>query len=115
MATKTSKKPLTVLGNDCCSVIAEPISEKFAIELADGFAALADPVRLRLFNLIASSENGEVCGCELAGPLKKSQPTISHHLKVLFDAGLLQRERRGVWIWYSVDKERVKELRVALK
>ena len=112
---KPLKKSLTVLGNDCCSVVSEPISETFAIELAEGFAALSDPIRLRLLNLIAASEKGEVCACELANPLSKSQPTISHHLKVLFDAGLVKKDRRGTWIWYSIEKEKLEALRAALK
>jgi ArsR family transcriptional regulator len=99
----------------CCSVLKEPVPVGVANELALGFAALSDPVRLRLFNLIAASDSGEVCACELAGPLQKSQPTVSHHLKVLFEAGLVSKERRGTWIWYSINKKKARALRDALK
>jgi len=115
MATNIKpRKMIKLAGNDCCSVITETISESVANDLSKGFTALSDPIRLRLFNLIASSESGEVCACELVEPLGKSQPTISHHLKVLFDAGLLNKERRGTWIWYSVSKDKVVALRSAL-
>lgn len=113
--TLKERKSLKLIDQTCCSVIAEPVPEAVATELAAGFSALSDPIRLRLFNLIASSEAGEVCGCELAAPLGKTQPTISHHLKVLYEAGLVTKERRGTWIWYSVVKERVTALRTALK
>ena len=109
------KKRIALLDDNCCSVITDTISETVAADLADGFAALSDPIRLRLFNLIASSETGEVCACELVEPLGKSQSTISHHLKVLFEAGLVTKERRGTWIWYSVVKSKVSALRTALK
>lgn len=108
------KKKIALLQDNCCSVIKDTIPEPVAKELAVGFAALSDPVRLRLFNLIASSENGEVCACELVEPLAKSQSTISHHLKVLFEAGLVKKERRGTWIWYSIELDRVSSLRFAL-
>lgn len=109
------KKQIAVLNNNCCSVISDKITEAVAKELSESFSALSDPIRLRLFNLIASSETGEVCACELAEPLAKSQATISHHLKVLYNAGLLKKERRGTWIWYSVVKSKVTALRTALK
>ncbi len=119
MATTTKphsqRKTIAVLDAGCCSVISETISESVASDLAEGFAALSDPVRLRLFNLIAASERGEVCACELVEPLGKSQPTISHHLKVLYDAGLVKKERRGTWIWYSIVNAKVTALRTALK
>jgi ArsR family transcriptional regulator len=116
MTTKVKERTsLKLMDQGCCSVIAEPVPVEVAVELATGFSALSDPVRLRLFNLIASSESGEVCGCELAAPLGKTQPTISHHLKVLFEAGLVKKERRGTWIWYSVEQEKVTALRTALK
>lgn len=109
------RKTITLLEDNCCSVITDTISESVANELADGFSALSDPIRLRLFNLIASCETGEVCACELVEPLAKSQSTISHHLKVLFEAGLVEKERRGTWIWYSVVKTKIAALRTALK
>ena len=97
---------------DCCSVLVEPIAEPHAAELARAFAALADPVRLRLFSMIAAA--GTQCSCDLAGPVGKSQPTISHHTKVLADAGLIVGEKAGRWVNWSVVPERVEQLRAAL-
>jgi ArsR family transcriptional regulator len=98
----------------CCgSVLAEPLRERDAAELAAAFAALADPVRLRLLSLIASAED-EVCSCDLEGPLKRSQPTVSHHTKALAEAGLIVGEKRGRWMWWRIVPERVAALRDAL-
>ena len=77
------------------------------------FKALADPARLRLLSLIAASDGG-ACACDLIEPLGRSQPTVSHHLKVLREAGLVESERRGPWIWYRVVPERLEALRAAL-
>ena len=97
----------------CCGVVlAAPLVEADARELAQGFAALADPVRLRLLSLIASA--GECCSCDLEEPLGRSQPTISHHTKALAGAGLIAGEKRGRWVWWRVVPERVAALRVAL-
>ncbi|QXJ19712.1 helix-turn-helix transcriptional regulator [Actinomadura graeca] len=97
---------LPVLGQDeaaCCApMVREPLGEADAAELAKMFKALADPVRLRLLSLIASHEGGEACVCDLIGPFDVSQPTISHHLKVLREAGLVGSERRGTWVYYWV-------------
>lgn len=73
-----------------------------AAELAARFKALADPNRLRLYSLVAAGDGGEACVCDLTGPLGLGQPTVSHHLKILVDAGLITREKRGVWSYYSV-------------
>ncbi|WP_042405433.1 ArsR/SmtB family transcription factor [Streptacidiphilus carbonis] len=102
-----SNLELAVLGQDdpalCCSpMVREPLGEDAAAELARMFKALADPVRLRLLSLIASHEGGEACVCDLTGPFDVSQPTISHHLKVLRDTGLVGSERRGTWVYYWV-------------
>ena len=87
----------------CCSpMVREPLAEAAALELAGMFKALSDPVRLRLLSLIASHEGGEACVCDLTGPFEVSQPTISHHLKVLREAGLVGSERRGTWVYYWV-------------
>src|SRR3954447_21407263 len=95
---------------ECCSsVLQSPLPERDATELARGFAALADPVRLRLLSLIA--EAGEVCSCDLLGPLGRSQPTVSHHTKALSEAGLIRGEKRGRWVWWSIVPERMAELR----
>jgi ArsR family transcriptional regulator, arsenate/arsenite/antimonite-responsive transcriptional repressor len=97
----------------CCSpVLAEPLAEADAVELAHAFAALADPVRLRLLSLVAAA--GEVCSCDLERPLGKSQPTISHHTKALAEAGLIVGEKRGRWMWWRVVPERVDDLRAVL-
>ena len=99
----------------CCPAdLSAPLGEPEARELARAFAALADPARLRLFSLIAAQPEGEVCACALVEPLGRSQPTVSHHLKVLYEAGLVGRERRGTWIWYRVVPGRMEALRAAL-
>ena len=92
--------------------MAEPLKEREAVELASAFAALADPVRLRLLSIIASAD--EVCSCDLEAPLKRSQPTVSHHTKALTEAGLIVGEKRGKWMWWRVVPERVTALRDAL-
>ncbi len=97
----------------CCTrLLTVPLPQSDADELAARFKALADPARLRLLSLIA--ERGEVCACELVGPLGISQPTVSHHLRVLFEANLVERERRGRWIHYRVIDTTVDALREAL-
>ena len=100
---------------DCCpSVLDAPLSEKEASKLAKGFAALSDPARLRLLSLIAAEDGGEVCACELVEPLRRSQPTVSHHLKVLREAGLVEGEKRGTWVWYRVVPDALADLRASL-
>lgn len=97
----------------CCpSLLDAPLDDAQAEDLARVFAALADPVRLRLLSLIA--EAGEVCACELLEPLGKAQPTVSHHTKALADAGLIRGQKRGRWVWWSLVPERVAELGDAL-
>lgn len=92
----------------CCGSSRDvPLSERDANELAVVFAALSDPVRLRLLSIISSAPDGEVCACDLVTPIGKSQPTVSHHLKILFEAGLVEREKRGVWVWYRADADRL--------
>src|ERR1051325_9688132 len=87
----------------CCTpLVREPLTEDWAGDLARVFKALGDPVRLRLLSLIASHEGGEACVCELTGGFDLTGPTISHHLKVLKEAGLITGERRGTWIYYRV-------------
>lgn len=114
MATQT--KVTTVLGvldEPCCAPLTSAaLSEPEAIELARVLGALADPVRLRLFSIVASSP--EVCSCELEGPLAKSQPTVSHHTKVLAEAGLITGEKRGRWMWWRVNPDRLDSIRRAL-
>jgi ArsR family transcriptional regulator len=111
------KKDLNLLpageGECCPDPLDHPLSEAEAAEKARGFAALADPARLRLFSMIAS-QPGQVCACSLVEPVGRSQPTVSHHLKVLYEAGLVDRERRGSWIWYWAVPGKVGELVSAL-
>jgi ArsR family transcriptional regulator len=83
-------------------LVAEPLAAPEAAELARGFRALADPVRLRLLSLIASHAGGEACVCELTPRFELTGPTISHHLKVLREAGLVEGQRRGTWVYYRV-------------
>jgi ArsR family transcriptional regulator len=98
---------------ECCpSVLDAPLDEAQAADLARAFAALSDPVRLRLLSLIADA--GEVCACELLEPLGKAQPTVSHHTKALADAGLIVGEKRGRWVWWSIVPDRVAILADAL-
>ena len=98
----------------CAPVVATPLSDAEAEELAAAFKVLSDPVRLRLFSIIAADPDGEVCACEVVDVLDRSQPTISHHLKVLHEAGLLDREKRGTWVWYRAVPSRLAGLREAL-
>ncbi len=111
----TRKPPVAVLDDQCCpAVLSTPLSELRAAELARDFAVLADPVRLRLLSLIASAPAGEACVCELVGPLERSQPTVSHHLKLLADSGLIVGEKRGRWVWYRPVPDRLAHLRGVL-
>jgi ArsR family transcriptional regulator, arsenate/arsenite/antimonite-responsive transcriptional repressor len=95
----------------CCPPLAaEPLSQAQAGQVAPLLKALADPVRLRLMSLIASHPGGEACVCDLTGAFDLSQPTISHHLKVLAEAGLLDRDKRGVWVYYRARIEALASL-----
>jgi ArsR family transcriptional regulator len=99
----------------CCEpMLAEPLRGADAAELAAGFKVLADPVRLQLLSLIANAPTGEMCACDLVEPTGRTQPTVSHHLTVLTDAGLLTREQRGKWAYFRVEPDRVAILRNAL-
>lgn len=112
MAKKAN--PLASLAGCCEPVGSSRFDDGDAAELADGFRALADPVRLHLLSMIAANGNEGVCVCDLVEPSGRSQPTVSHHLKVLRDAGLVTSERRGTWAWYFVRPERVAALKSAL-
>ncbi|MCV2488369.1 metalloregulator ArsR/SmtB family transcription factor [Geodermatophilus sp. YIM 151500] len=98
----------------CAPLTAAALDEADARLLARQFAALADPVRLRLVSLLATADGGAVCACDLVEPAGRSQPTVSHHLKVLTDAGLVTGERRGRNIWYAVVPAALEGLRGAL-
>jgi ArsR family transcriptional regulator len=95
--------PLIQQVQQCCAPLTQaPLNEPDAARLAGVLKVVADPTRLRLLSLIASSSAGEVCVCDLTAPLGLSQPTISHHLKVLLDVGLVQRDKRSVWAYYRL-------------
>lgn len=107
----TSDPPTTL----CCPpLLAAPLDEHDAVELAGVLKALADPVRLRLVSMIAAAPAGEVCACDLAAPLGRSQPTVSHHLSQLVAAGILDREQRGRWAWFRVRPDGIAAVRAAL-
>ena len=98
--SKSRRDPLEGCG--FAPLVREPLSAEDAAELAVSLKALADPARLRLMSLIASHDGGEACVCDVSAGIALSQPTISHHLKVLRTAGLLSAERRASWVYYSV-------------
>lgn len=100
-----------LVGAACCpDGLAKPIDRETAERLARLLKAVADPARLQLLSLIRSSPDSQACVCDLTVPLALSQPTVSHHLRVLTDAGLLTRESRGTWAWYSVNTDRLQDL-----
>ncbi|HSI25846.1 MAG TPA: metalloregulator ArsR/SmtB family transcription factor [Aeromicrobium sp.] len=95
----------------CCSPLTStPLTTEQAGRIAPLLKALADPVRLRLLSLVAAHADGEACVCDLHGAFDLSQPTISHHLKVLHEAGLLGRSKRGTWVYYSVQRDALSDL-----
>jgi ArsR family transcriptional regulator len=99
----------------CCEpLLSGALTEAEAEDLAAAFKVLSDPARLRLLSIVANAPAGEACTCDLVEPVGRSQPTISHHLSVLTDAGLVTREKRGRWAWYRVVPERLAVLRDAL-
>ena len=113
MSTQVVHEEHISSGGLCCPPLTETaLSLEDAALLAGVLAALADPVRLRLLSLVASE--GEVCSCNLEAPLGKSQPTVSHHTRVLAGAGLIVGERRGKWMWWKVVPERLALLRRVL-
>lgn len=96
---------------ECCAPLdREPLSAEAAAELAGVLKAIAEPTRLRLLSLIAAHAEGEACVCDLSDPFDLTQPTVSHHLKVLRDAGLVTSERRGTWVYYRTVPERLAAL-----
>ena len=113
MAARRTAAP-TVDPIACCPPVrTDVLDEAEAALLAGSFAALADPVRLRLLSFIASADD-EVCACDLVEPSGRSQPTVSHHMKILVDAGLVTREKRGLWVWYRAVPARLEALRTVL-
>jgi ArsR family transcriptional regulator len=99
----------------CCPpVLQGALSRSDAEDLASLFKALADPGRLRVLSFIAAQPDGEACVCHVVEPMGLSQPTVSHHLKLLHAAGLLEREKRGAWVFYRIVPERLEAIRAAL-
>jgi ArsR family transcriptional regulator len=109
-ATTTVRTRLPLLAECCSPLIREVIKSDEPVTLAEGFKALADPARLRLIWLVAVHQNTEACVCELTEPIGLSQPTVSHHLKILVDAGLLIREQRGKWAYFRLVPEALNAL-----
>jgi ArsR family transcriptional regulator len=99
----------------CCPpVLGGTLKRDDAEQLAATFKAVADPARLLILSLIATQPSGEACVCHFTDRLDLSQPTVSHHLKLLFDAGLLERERRGTWVYYRIIPDQIASLRKVL-
>lgn len=111
-ARAVTQKPGTSDRLCCAPMTQQPLSEADAHELAVVLAALSDPIRLRLFSIVAAE--GEVCSCNLEGPLGRSQPTVSHHTKILAEAGLITGQKRGRWVWWTAVPERLSTIRRVL-
>lgn len=110
--SRTARAAADELSMCCVSGLREPIARKEAEKLARLLKAVADPVRLQLLSIIRSSPVGEVCVCDLIEPVGLSQPTVSHHLKILTEAGVLRREQRGTWAWFAVNPDRLRDIQV---
>jgi len=102
---------IATLASSCPPLLAGPLPVGDAERLARALKVIADPARLRLLSLIQAQSNGEACVCHLTAPLGLSQPTVSHHLKVLLDAGLVEREQRGSWAYFRVAPDQLRALR----
>lgn len=105
------KKPVVTLEACCTPLLAAPLADDEAEQLASAFKALADPVRLKLLSLIAAASEGTACSCDLEEPVGKSQSTVSHHLSLLAEAGLITKEKVGRWVNCTVVPERLSHLR----
>ncbi len=106
---------VTDVSTCCPDGLAAPMDRPTAESLARVLKAVADPARLQLLSLIKSSPNAEACVCDLTAPLSLSQPTVSHHLRVLTEAGLVSRQTRGTWAWYSINQDRLEDLAAVLR
>jgi len=104
-------KPVATIAPSCPPLLQEAIDDRHAEQLAAALKVLADPARLRLLSLIQAQSGGEACVCHLTEPLGLSQPTVSHHLKVLLQAGLVERDQRGSWAYFRVVPEPLEALR----
>ncbi len=103
VVTSQPRPELPLLADQCCTpLLREPLSPEQAADLAFILKALADPTRLRLVSMVAAHEGGEACVCDLTDPLGLTQPTVSHHLKILVDAGIFSRDKRGKWAYYAL-------------
>ena len=112
---RTQDVQVTVAPDACCETgLAAPLSRVEAEALAQLLKAVSDPTRLQLLSIIGSSPSNEACVCDLTDPIGLSQPTISHHLKVLTEAGILTREQRGTWAWFRLNKDRLQQIANAL-
>jgi ArsR family transcriptional regulator len=111
---KFRRYPVTARAPCCLPGTVSPLTADAAAQLARAFHALGDPVRLQLLSMLAAAPSGEICVCDFVGPLGKSQGTVSHHLRVLGEAGLVHGDRRGKWVWYSLDRERLTALKEAI-
>lgn len=107
-------KPLAVIAADCAPLLEDEIGEADALRVATLLKVLAEPARLRLLSLIQAQPDGEACVCHLTSPLGLSQPTVSHHLKVLLEAGLVERDQRGSWAYFRVRPEPLAAIRSIL-
>jgi ArsR family transcriptional regulator, arsenate/arsenite/antimonite-responsive transcriptional repressor len=107
-------KTVAIFAASCPPLLAGPLDPDQAATLARALKVLADPARLRLLSLIQAQPTGEACVCHLTEPLGLTQPTVSHHLKVLLDAGLVEREQRGSWAYFRVIPEPLEALRELL-
>ena len=112
--TATTRSARVAVAACCTPVSSVEFDERDATELAKGFAALSDPVRLHLLSIITATGAMGACVCDLIEPSGRSQPTVSHHLKVLREAGLVTSDKRGTWAWYHVVPARLEQLRAAL-
>ena len=107
---------LPLMADECCPALQrEPLTASQAADLARILKALADPTRLRLVSMVAAHGSGEACVCDLTGPLGLTQPTISHHLKVLVDAGIFTRDKRGKWAYYALVPSALEALAAVLR
>jgi len=114
-ASTADRSAVVDAGDPCCIPLqASPLDAVAAATLARRFAALSDPVRLQLLSLLATSDGGAVCVCDLVEPVGKSQPTVSHHLRVLREAGLVTSDKRGTNVWYAAVPDALEGLRRAL-
>jgi ArsR family transcriptional regulator len=107
-------QPIATIAASCAPLLQEPLSQDAAAELAAALKAIADPARLRLLSLIQAQPDHEACVCHLTEPLGLSQPTVSHHLKVLLKVGLVERDQRGAWAYFRVREEPLATLRELL-